>query len=138
MLRIVSVLILAALIYTTGCQNDEIKINTQEGTAIYHKITAGQAKGIMDGDETFILLDVRTDGEYRERHIGGAVLIPHTEIKDRAPDELPDKETLILVYCRSGVRSAEAANLLVDMGYTTVYDFGGILDWIYETVSGAE
>lgn len=101
--------------------------------AKYHKISADEAKIIIDGTESFILLDVRTDDEYREQHISGAVLIPDYEISVRAEAELPNKDALILVYCRSGRRSALAANELVGLGYNNVYDFGGIIDWSYET-----
>ena len=105
-------------------------------TAVYHKITAAAAKEIIDGDKPYILLDVRTEAEYAESHISGAVLIPNTEISQRATAELPDKSATILVYCRSGNRSASASNVLVGMGYTNVYDFGGIINWPYGTVSG--
>ena len=106
------------------------------GGAEYHKIPAEEAKAMMDGDEPYILLDVRTEAEFAEGHIEGAVLIPDFEIADRAPEELPELDGVILVYCRSGRRSAGAAYALVAMGYTNVFDFGGILDWPYETVAG--
>jgi len=87
----------------------------------------------MDSGEEYILLDVRTDQEFNEGHIGGAMLIPDYEIAVRAEQELPDKNALILIYCRSGRRSANIANELLEMGYLRVYDFGGIIDWPYET-----
>ena len=83
-----------------------------------------------------ILLDVRTEQEYQEKHIPGAILIPVQEIENRATSELPDKNVVIFVYCRSGARSANAAKILVGKGYTHIYDIGGIIDWPYETVSG--
>lgn len=101
--------------------------------AEYRKITADEAKKMLDETDSLILLDARTDEEYREQHIPGAVLIPDYEISARAEAELPDKDALILIYCRSGRRSANATNELVGMGYTNVYDFGGIIDWPYET-----
>jgi len=104
--------------------------------AEYHRITAEEAMKMMQESSDFILLDVRTEEEFRDRRIEGAILIPNTEIELRAKEELPDKKQLILVYCRSGKRSAGAAYALVEMGYTNVYDFGGIIDWPYETVSG--
>lgn len=107
-----------------------------ENAGSYKKISAAQARAIMESGEPYVLLDVRTEAEMRERHIEGALLIPHTEIRERAASVLPDKDALILVYCRSGRRSASAAQALVQMGYTRVYDFGGINDWPYETVSG--
>ena len=84
----------------------------------------------------YILLDVRTDEEFKESRIDGAILIPDYELASRAETELPNKDMLILIYCRSGRRSANTAQELIAMGYTNVYDFGGIIDWHYETVSG--
>ena len=134
--RFALVLLLAVFALASGCSSNEIISDQQISVAAYRKITAEQAKEIIDGDEPFIVLDVRTDAEFREYRIDGAVLIPHFEIKERAPNELPDKDTLILIYCLRGARSYEAAKELVNMGYTKVYDFGGIADWVYETVSG--
>ena len=82
----------------------------------------------------YILLDVRTAEEFREIRIAGAVLIPDNEIRGRAAAELSDKNAVILVYCRSGRRSANAAYELIGMGYKNVYDFGGIIDWPYSTI----
>ena len=103
--------------------------------AEYRKISAEQAMGMMEAGEPYILLDTLTEEEFREQRINGAVLIPESEIGLRAAAELPDKKALILVYCRSGRRSAIAAHELVSMGYVNVYDFGGIMDWPYGTVS---
>ena len=104
--------------------------------AVYRKITAEEAREIMESTENYILLDVRTEEEYKDKRIDGATLIPGSEIADRAESELSDKDAVIFVYCRSGVRSANAAKELVGMGYTCVYDIGGIIDWPYKTVSG--
>jgi len=104
-------------------------------SAEYHKITAEEAKARMDSGDTIIVLDVRTREEYDTGHIAGAVLLPNETILDTQPDVLPDLDAEILVYCRSGNRSAQAANKLVAMGYTNVYDFGGIIDWPYEVVT---
>jgi len=101
---------------------------------VYQKITPEQAKARMDEGKPYILLDVRTEEEFQERHIDGAILIPDYEIGSRAAAELPDKKALLLLYCRSGRRSAHAAQELIGMGYTNVYDFGGIIDWPYDTV----
>ena len=98
-------------------------------------ISAEKAKEIMS-EEDHILLDVRTEEEFAEAHIEGAILIPHDEIAIRAETELSDKEAVILVYCRSGRRSAAAAETLAGLGYARVFDFGGIIDWPYETVTG--
>jgi len=103
--------------------------------AIYRKISSEDAYNMMQDTDQYILLDVRTDDEYKEMRIDSAVLIPDYDIGRRADTELPDKHALILIYCRSGRRSTIVANLLVDKGYTNVYDFGGIIDWPYETVS---
>ena len=98
------------------------------------RITAEQAKELMDTETDYIILDVRTDTEYDEGHIENAVLIPDYELSDRAKGELTDKNKLILVYCRTGRRSKLAAEQLIELGYTNVKDFGGITDWQYETV----
>ena len=92
------------------------------------------AKALMDSESGYIILDVREQYEYDEGHIPGAILIPYGEIADRAEKELPDKDQLILVYCRSGRRSKIAAEELVKLGYTNVKEFGGIIDWEYEIV----
>ena len=107
----------------------------EEGKVEYSKITAEEAKDIMDTEEV-IILDVRTPLEYEEAHIEDAFLIPDYDLKDLAETELPNKGGKILLYCRSGNRSRSAAMVLIDMGYTNVHDFGGIIDWPYETVKG--
>ena len=94
-------------------------------------ITAEEAKQIMDSEEGYVILDVRTQEEYDEGHIPGAILIPNTEIEARAEEELTDQDQLILVYCRSGRRSKLAADALVELGYTNIKEFGGIIDWPY-------
>lgn len=106
------------------------------GAAAYKKLSAQEAKAIMDSGDPYVLLDVRTEEELQERHIKGTRLIPYTEVKSRAASELPDKDAVILIYCRSGRRSAIAANDLIKIGYTRVYDFGGINDWPYEIATG--
>lgn len=122
------ILILLAVLCLTGC--GQAKENDRE--AAYMNITAEEAKEIMDTQEGYIILDVRTQEEYDESHIPGAILIPDYEIKDRAEELLPDKDQLILVYCRSGRRSKLAAQALVELGYTNIREFGGIIDWPYE------
>ena len=99
----------------------------------FKNISPEQAKAIMDGDGSWILLDVRTEEEFREKHIKGARLIPDYEIAERAEAELKDKAAVILVYCASGARSARACKVLADMGYTNVSNFGGIFAWPYGT-----
>ena len=100
----------------------------------YEQITPAKAKEIIDSQNDFIILDVRTQEEFDEAHIGGAILIPDYEITDKAESVLKDKNQLILVYCRSGRRSKLAASDLVTLGYSNVKEFGGIIDWPYETV----
>ena len=101
---------------------------------VFLNITAEEAKKLMDSEEGCIILDVRTREEYDQGHIPGAILIPDTEIEAKAADLLPDKDQLILVYCRSGRRNKLAAQSLADLGYTNIREFGGILDWPYEVV----
>ena len=103
-----------------------------ERTAKYVTISAAEAKEMMSGD--YVLLDVRTAAEFNSGHIPGAILIPDNEIAARAENELPDKDALTLIYCRSGRRSALAAKELAKQGYTNIYDFGGIVNWPYEIV----
>ena len=98
----------------------------------YNQISAKEAKEIMDVAEDYIVLDTREQDEFDEGHIPGAVLIPYTEISDKAEEMIPDKDKLILVYCRSGRRSKIAADSLVSLGYTNVMEFGGIIDWPYD------
>ena len=100
--------------------------------AVYVNITAEEAKQIMDSEEGYIILDVRTQEEYDQGHIPGAILIPDTEVEVTAEDVLTDKDQLILVYCRSGRRSKLASEILVELGYTNIKEFGGIIDWPYE------
>ena len=102
------------------------------GSASYDQISGAEAKALMDSESGYIIIDARTQSEYDEGHIPGAILIPEYEIADRAEKELPDKDQLILVYCRSGRRSKIAAEELVKLGYTNVKEFGGIIDWEYE------
>ena len=97
----------------------------------YEQITQEEAKQIMDTTNGYILLDTRTQEEYDQSHIPGALLIPHTEIAERAEEELPDKDQVILVYCRSGNRSKQASAALAELGYTNVKEFGGINTWPY-------
>ena len=104
------------------------------GSATYEQISGAEAKALMDSQSGYIIIDARTQEEYAQGHIPEAILIPEYEIADRAEKELPDKDQLILVYCRSGRRSKIAAEELVKLGYTNVKDFGGIIDWEYEIV----
>lgn len=102
-------------------------------TVEYKKITPSQAKDMIDNGGV-IILDVREQYEYDEEHIENAILLPSGQIESRAEIVLPDKNSTILVYCRSGNRSKTAASLLISLGYKNVYDFGGIIDWPFETI----
>ena len=101
----------------------------------YEQITPVEAKKIMDTEKNYIVLDVRTEEEYNEGHIEGAILIPDYEINAKAESVLKDKNQLLLVYCRSGRRSKLAAESLAALGYTNIKEFGGIIDWQYEIVT---
>ena len=125
------ILLLLCMTVFTACDN-----KSASPKARYQKISAEEAYRMMQDTEAYILLDVRTEEEFKETRIEGAILIPDYEIGSRAASELPDKSALILVYCRSGRRSANAAHELIEMGCQNVYDFGGIIDWPYDTISG--
>ena len=122
------IFLLLAVMMLTACGQD--KENDRE--AVYVNITAEEAKKIMDSEEGYIILDVRTQEEYDQGHIPGAMLIPNTEIETKAEEVLMDKDQLLLVYCRSGRRSKLASEILVELGYTNIKEFGGIIDWPYE------
>lgn len=125
-----------ALLLLTGCNNasdseDEIADNSM---TTYETITATEAKTLMENEDNYIILDVRTQEEYDDGHIEGAILIPDYDIGEKAESILLDKEQLLLVYCRSGRRSKNAASELIDLGYSNVKEFGGIIDWAYGIV----
>ena len=126
MKRIILIL-LAALLCLTGCIAEE--------NMMYHRISQEEAKQMMARDDGHIIVDVRRQDEYDAGHIPGAILIPNENIGTEQPEQLPDKDQIILIYCRSGRRSKEAAQKLADMGYTNVCEFGGIMDWTGETVT---
>ena len=121
--------VLTILLLFTGCGGTSMKENN------YQQITQETAKEMMDTQEVLIL-DVREQHEYDSGHITGAVLLPvGTITKDTAADVIDDLDTVVLVYCRSGNRSKTASQALADLGYTNVYEFGGINDWPYEVES---
>ncbi|MEG1493553.1 MAG: rhodanese-like domain-containing protein [Gordonibacter sp.] len=137
--RALLALFAAALVLLSACSasNQGNAADTKEGavTGAYQKMSPAEAKAVMEGGGPFIVLDVRSADEFAQGHIPGAVLIPDNELAARAEAELPSKDETILVYCRSGRRSAAAAEMLAGRGYTQVFDFGGIADWPYETVT---
>lgn len=120
---------LLSFLILSGC-------GTQQAANGYQQITMDEAITLMEEEKDSIILDVRTQDEYSESHIPGAVNIPDETIGTDEIPELPDKEQLILVYCRSGNRSKQASEKLAALGYTNVKEFGGINDWPGETVSG--
>lgn len=137
---IIAVFLLVFLFSLTSCKEgtDEPMSennNIQEEQITYQIISQREAKDIIDSDTDYIILDVRTQDEYEAGHIPDAICIDHSEISVKAEKILPEKDKLILVYCRSGRRSKIAAQSLVDLGYTNVKEFGGIIDWKYETVT---
>ena len=120
---------LMALLLLAGC-------GAQSEESTYRQVNAEEAAAMMEEESSYIILDVRTAEEYSEKHIPGAINIPNETIGTEDIPELPDKEQLILVYCRSGNRSKQASEKLVKLGYTNIVEFGGINDWTGETVSG--
>ena len=109
-----------------------------EQEASYRQISMDEAITMMETERNYIILDVRTPEEFAEKHIPHAINIPNEAIGTAEIRELPDKEQLILVYCRSGNRSKQASEKLVKLGYTNIVEFGGINDWPGETASGNE
>lgn len=101
----------------------------------YNQISMNEAMAMMEKEEDYIILDVRTPEEFAEKHIPNAINIPNETIGTEPISELPEEDQLILVYCRSGNRSKQASEKLAEIGYTKVYEFGGINDWTGETVS---
>lgn len=119
----------AALLLIAGCAAP-----AQESG--YRQVTAEEAIALMEKESGYIILDVRTAQEYSEKHIPKAVNIPNESIGTEDLPALPDKNQLILVYCRSGNRSKQASEKLAALGYTNIVEFGGINSWPGETVSG--
>lgn len=130
---IVTFAVLLCATALAACSSNNTK--TTSGNIAYEQISAKEAKEIMDNNENYVILDVRTPEEFAEAHIEGAILIPDYEIGEKAEKVLTDKEQLILVYCRSGRRSKNASSELAELGYSNIKEFGGINDWPYGTVS---
>jgi rhodanese-related sulfurtransferase len=140
--KIISILLLTFLF--TSCTGEQNSSNTTQNTntsantdytlKTYRQITMNEAASIMKSEKDYIILDVRRPDEFSAGHIPNAINVPNEIIGTSEISELPDKEQLILVYCRSGRRSKEASQKLVDLGYTNIVEFGGILDWSGETV----
>ena len=109
-----------------------------ESEASYRQVSMDEAIAMMESESDYIILDVRTTEEFADKHIPDAINIPNETIGTEDIPELPDKDQLILVYCRSGNRSKQASDKLVGLGYTNIVEFGGINDWPGETVSDGE
>ena len=121
-----------------GCGMQKLDGDGMVYKPAYVSISQDEAKLMMKDDDGHIIVDVRRADEYAQGHIPGAILIPNESITDTLPEELPDKNQIILVYCRTGRRSKEASQKLADMGYVNVYEFGGIEDWTGEIVTEEE
>ena len=126
----VLIILMAALILT-GCGS------SADDTDSYRQVSSAEAAAIMEEETDYIILDVRTQEEYETAHIPGAICIPNETIGTEDITELPDKDQLILVYCRSGNRSKQASEKLAKQGYINIVEFGGINSWTGETVSGS-
>ena len=122
--------ILLSALMLTGCAGAGNQTNS------YRQISMDEAVAMMEQESGYIILDVRTPAEFAEKHIPNAINVPNETIGTDEISQLPDKNQLIVVYCRSGRRSKEAAEKLVKLGYTNIVEFGGIIDWKGETVSG--
>lgn len=135
--RIIALILTITLCLSTltGCTVSEAPNTAPNSSVTYEQISTEEAKEIMDSQEDYIILDVRSQEEYNSGHIENAILIPDTEIATKAEIMLEDKDALILVYCRSGRRSKNAASELATLGYTNVKEFGGINSWTYGTVT---
>ena len=128
MRKIISFLLGLAGFLMIGC-------GTSSKEASYRQINMDEAMTMMEEESGYMILDVRTVEEFAEKHIPDAINIPNETIGSEEIPQLPDKDQLILVYCRSGNRSKQASEKLVALGYTNIVEFGGINDWPGETVS---
>lgn len=132
-----SAIILSIALCLTGCSAispDNSSVTTSISVQSYRQITQDQAQEMMNREDGHVIVDVRRRDEYDEGHLPDAILIPNESIDKTRPEELPDLDQIILVYCRTGRRSKEASEKLAAMGYKNVYEFGGITTWTGETV----
>lgn len=143
MKRLFSIILISLILTSCSAEKTEESTSaTTESTSTtetstevtYVQITQEKAVEMMETETDYIILDVRRQDEFDEGHIPGAILVPNESIGEDEIPELPDKDQLILVYCRSGRRSKEASQKLAELGYTNVYEFGGIIDWDGEIV----
>ena len=131
------ILCMTFIFILTGCGNTDSVQNTEQKTG-YKQVSMEEGLELMEADSDYILLDVRRDDEFEEGHIPGAINIPNESIGKEEIAELPDKDQTIYVYCRSGNRSKQASQKLVDLGYTDVIEFGGIIDYSGEIEKGRQ
>ena len=124
-----------AAIMLAGCMLISLRIYAADKPLSFTRISQEEAREMMEKDDGHVIVDVRREDEYASGHIPGAICIPNETIYKEQPEELPDLDQIILVYCRSGNRSKRAARMLYEMGYTQVYEFGGIIDWTGEIVT---
>ncbi|MFW6029568.1 MAG: rhodanese-like domain-containing protein [Halanaerobiales bacterium] len=138
------ILFILTILLLSSCNGEQANQNIisigQQSESIdepitYQNIDPETAYKNLEENENIILLDVRTEAEYRQQHIPGSILIPLTELEERVEEVIIDKSSIIYIYCRSGVRSVSAAKIMIELGYTNVYNLGGIIDWPYETKS---
>ena len=131
----VFIIFAALLLLLTACSSGGQVMDGEDMVRSYTQISQDEAKQMMQQDDGHVIVDVRRPDEFAAGHIPGAICIPNETIGSDQPEELPDLAQVILVYCRSGNRSKQAAQKLFDMGYTNVYEFGGIIDWTGEVVT---
>ena len=133
--RITLILLFLMMVSLSGCASGVQVLDGDGMVNSYTQISQEQAKEMMARDDGHVILDVRRQDEYDAGHIPGAILLPNESIGTEPPEELPDLNQIILIYCRSGNRSKQAAQKLFDMGYRNIYEFGGIIDWTGEVVT---
>lgn len=137
MKKAATLLLALGLLFTAGCGPDG-QTGTGAEKGAYARISQAEAMEMMARDDGHVIVDVRRQDEYDAGHIPGAILIPNESIGCDSPEALPDYDQIILIYCRTGNRSKQAAEKLAAMGYTNVYEFGGIADWTGEIVTTGE
>ena len=130
------IILLAGLVLLTGCARGDRVMDGPGMVNSYTQIDQETAKQMMAQDDGHIVVDVRRLDEYEGGHIPGAICIPNESIEAEPPEELPNRSQTVLIYCRSGNRSKQASEKLFNMGYTNIYEFGGIVDWTGEVASG--
>lgn len=126
---------LLLLVFTAGCSASGSAADTEKSSPTFHQISQEEAKEMMAKDDGHVVVDVRRQDEYDAGHIPGAILIPNESIGCDSPEALPDYDQIILIYCRTGNRSKQAAQKLAGMGYTNIYEFGGITTWTGDVVT---